>query len=334
MTSDENNAPQQGAVLAVVEHSDGKLTRASLEVIAAAQKWAEALQAPAEAVLVGAPDVELGAELSRYQLRAVLQGRHEALRSYAYDVYTQALQQLITATQPVLVLFPHSYRTRDFAPRLATRAGRALISDVIAMRVEQGKPVFTRPIFQGKFAADVAATGGAPYFVSLQIGAFQEPPRLGEQPAPVRDVAVDPEPSRIKSEAPFHEAQQTVDLAQAARIVAVGRGLKEAKYMELAQQLASVLHAELGASRPVCDSGWLPMDRQIGSSGQTVSPKLYVALGISGAIQHLVGMKSARTIIAINKDPEAPIFEVADYGVVGNLFEVVPALLEELKKPS
>jgi electron transfer flavoprotein alpha subunit len=144
-------------------------------------------------------------------------------------------------------------------------------------------------------------------------------------------VKIDPSTIRQKPEAPFQEAKQAVDLSQAERIVSVGRGIKGPEHLPLAQQLAQALHAEIAASRPICDAGWLPMERQVGSSGQTVAPKLYLALGISGAIQHLVGMKGASTIVAINKDPDAPIFEVADYGIVGDLFEIVPALLEALK---
>src|SRR6185437_9696088 len=149
--------------------------------------------------------------------------------------------------------------------------------------------------------------------------------------APIEPVAVSPAASRLQAGEVFQEAKQAVDLTQAPIIVSVGRGIKEPKNLDLVRELAQALGAELAASRPICDSGWLPMDRQIGSSGQTVAPKLYLAVGISGAIQHLVGMKGSRTIVAINKDPEAPIFEVADYGIVGNLFEVVPALVAALK---
>ena len=173
-----------------------------------------------------------------------------------------------------------------------------------------------------------------PALATFQIGAIRADSLVrGAAPAPVRSVAVSVDGGAIRQapEAPFREAKQAVDLTQAERIVAVGRGIKEAEKVALAQQLAAAIGAELGASRPICDAGWLPMDRQIGSSGQTVAPKLYLALGISGAIQHLVGMKGARTIVAINKDPEAPIFEVADYGVVGDLFEIVPAVIKELK---
>jgi electron transfer flavoprotein alpha subunit len=194
--------------------------------------------------------------------------------------------------------------------------------------------LFMRPMFQGKVNADVALEGPAPHLVTFQIGAFRaDAVKHGAASAPVRRVAaaVDPSAIRQKPEAPFREAKQAVDLSQAERIVSVGRGIKGEEHIALAKQLAEAMGAELAASRPICDAGWLPMERQVGSSGQTVAPKLYLALGISGAIQHVVGMKGAKTIVAVNKDPEAPIFEIADYGIAGDLFEVVPAMIAALK---
>jgi electron transfer flavoprotein alpha subunit len=190
-------------------------------------------------------------------------------------------------------------------------------------------------MFQGKFAADVSFTSEAPWLVTFQNGAFRgDQAESGAVPAPVETVSVEiaADAVRTKPQPPFKEAKQAVDLTQAEVIVSVGRGIKEQKNIEMVKQLAEALGGEIAASRPICDSGWLPMDRQIGSSGQTVAPKLYLALGISGAIQHIVGMKGARSVIAINKDHEAPIFEIADVAVVANLFDVVPALIEEIKK--
>ena len=188
-------------------------------------------------------------------------------------------------------------------------------------------------MFQGKLHADVRPLGPAPHLVTFQIGAYRaDAAARGAAPAPVRTIAagVDPAAIRQTPEAPFKEAKQAVDLSQAERIVSIGRGIKGQEHVQVAEKLAAALGAELAASRPICDAGWLPMERQIGSSGQTVAPKLYVALGISGAIQHLVGMKGSQVIVAINKDPDAPIFEVADFGIVGDLFEVVPALVAAL----
>ena len=205
-----------------------------------------------------------------------------------------------------------------------------ILTDVTAIKA--GAEVsFVRPMFQGKLTADVAPLGPAPHFVTFQIGAYRvDQAAKGAAPAPVRalTVTVDAAAIREKPEPPFQQARQAVDLSQAERIVSVGRGIKEEANIAIARQLAEAIGAELAASRPICDAGWLPMERQVGSSGQTVAPKLYLALGISGAIQHLVGMKGANTIVAINKDPDAPIFEIADYGIVGDLFEIVPALIQ------
>ena len=233
------------------------------------------------------------------------------------------------------MVLPHTYQTRDFAPALAASLDRALVTDCTAIKQVQGQVAFSRPMYQGKLAADVRLLGDAPWLVTMQIGAFRADQAVrGASPAPVRtlQVAIDQSSVRQSPEAPFQEAKQAVDLSQAERIVSVGRGIKGPEHLPLAQALASALGAEMAASRPICDAGWLPMERQIGSSGQTVAPKLYVAVGISGAIQHVVGMKGARTIVAVNKDADAPIFEVADYGYAGDLFEFLPALTAELQK--
>jgi electron transfer flavoprotein alpha subunit len=254
---------------------------------------------------------------------------------YTPDGFVAALKQLIAQVQPKLVLMPHTYQVRDFAPKLATALGRSLISDATGYKHDSGKLLFTRQMFQGKFTADVSFAGDPPYFATFQNGAFRgDKVEIGASAAPVETINCDLAgvAMRNKPEAPFKEAKQAVDLTQAEVIIAVGRGIKEQKNIELAKQLAEAMGGEIAASRPICDAGWLPMDRQVGSSGQTVAPKLYLALGISGAIQHVVGMKGAHTIIAVNKDSEAPIFEIADVAVVGNLFEIVPPLIEEVKK--
>jgi electron transfer flavoprotein alpha subunit len=242
---------------------------------------------------------------------------------YTADAYSAAVEELIRKENPELVVFGHTYQTRDYAPKVAARFGRVLIGDVIA-----GKPpLFVRQMFQGKFNADVRLVGEGPHFVSVQAGAWRAEGSPATEPFTPASTT-----SRQMAEPPFREAARAVDLTSADIIVAVGRGIKEKENIPVVEALAQALGAELAASRPICDAGWLPMDRQVGSSGQTVSPKVYIAVGISGAIQHLVGMKGAKTLIAINKDPDAPIFEVAHYGIVGDLFEVVPALVEEVKK--
>lgn len=316
-------------ILAIAEHRDGTLNPVSWETVAAAQSFG----GPVKVVVVGGDPGAAAAALAAADVAEVIVVAHAALEAYTPDGFVAALASVVRAETPDLVVWPHTYQTRDYAPALATRCGRALIPDCIGTKPRDDGRAFVRPMFQGKFVADVRPDGPPPHFVSVQIGAYRaDGVRRGEAPAPVRthDVELDPGSIRQRPEAPFKEAKQAVDLTQAERIVAVGRGIKGAEHVPVAQELARRLDAELAASRPICDAGWLPMDRQVGSSGQTVAPKLYLALGISGAIQHLVGMKGARTIVAINKDADAPIFEVADYGIVGDLFEIVPALIAAL----
>ena len=319
-------------ILVVAEQRENKLNRASLEVLAAAQALGRETGWPAGVVLPGYNTLALAQELAKYKVEKVYDLAAPALETYTSDAYVHALRHFVADQQPKLVLFPHTYQVRDFAPRLALALDRALISDAVGYQHKDGKLLFLRQMFQGKFVADVAFTGEAPWLATLQIGAYRaDQAEPGE--APVETVeAAQPTALRVAPHEVFQETKQAVDLSQAERIVAVGRGIKEQKHIALAEELAMVLGGEVAASRPICDSGWLPLERQIGSSGQTVAPKLYIALGISGAIQHIVGMKGAHTIVAINKDEEAPIFEIADYGIVGNLFDVVPALTEEVKK--
>jgi len=330
-------------ILVIAEQSGGKLNRTSWETIVGAQQLAGMIGGEIAVLVAGASVSAFGAELAAAQVKEVLTVENPALESYTPDGFTAALQDAIGQLSPSHVLLPHTYQTRDFAPKLAARLDRALLTDVTGIKQAgspstgsgQG-PMFTRPMFQGKLTADVVAQGPAPHFVTFQIGAYRvDQVAKGAAPAPVRalSVSVDASTIREKPEAPFQQAKQAVDLSQAERIVSVGRGIKEQSNIAIAQKLADALHAEIAASRPICDAGWLPMERQVGSSGQTVAPKLYLALGISGAIQHLVGMKGSSTVVAINKDPDAPIFEIADYGIVGDLFEIVPAIIEAVQKP-
>ena len=312
-------------ILVVAEHRDGKLNRATLETIAAAQQAG----GPVKIAVLGAGVDEVVQQVAVAAAAEVIVVDDPALEHYTADGFVLALAQVIEAEKPERVFLPHTYQARDFAPALAARIGRPLVTDCVA--VKDGG--YVRPMFQGKLQADIAVEGA--HIATFQIGAYRaDAMGTGGSPAATRKASVSIDTSKIrqKPEAPFKEAKQAVDLSQAERIVAVGRGIKGQEHVQIAQDLAKAMGAEIAASRPICDAGWLPMDRQIGSSGQTVAPKLYVALGISGAIQHLVGMKGARTIVAINKDPEAPIFEIADYGIVGDLFEVVPAMIAELNK--
>ena len=324
-------------ILVIAEQREGKLNRVSWETVAAAQALAAETGWTVEGAVFGSGIGAVAQEVAGKKLAKVYAIESPKLERYQPDAVVAALKTFIEQKQPKLVLMPHTYQVRDFAPQLATALGRTLISDSIGYRKDKdsGKLLFTRQMFQGKFAADVSFACDPPHFVTFQSGAFRgDKAEAGASAAAVETVnAVVPDSAlRNHPEEPFKEAKQAVDLTQAEIIVSVGRGIKEQKNIEIAKALADAMGGEIAASRPICDSGWLPMDRQIGSSGQTVAPKLYMAIGISGAIQHIVGMKGARTIIAINKDAEAPIFEIADYGVVGNLFDIVPALTEEVKK--
>ena len=322
-------------VLVFAEHQGGKLVRPAWEAIAAGQRLAQDLGGAVSAVLAGSGLTSLASDLAAAELQEVFSVDSPLLADYTPDGYTQALREVIKQQQPRFVVFSHTYLARDFAPKLAASFDRGLVSDCMSYRNEAGRLVFVRQVFQGKYNADVEFVGDAPYFVTFQAAAFREDSaRRGATPAAITAVPVtlSPESIRAKPGERFREAKQAVDLSQAEVIVAVGRGIKAPENLELARQLAEALGAEIGASRPICDSGWLPMDRQIGSSGQTVAPRLYISLGISGAIQHMVGMKGSHTVVAINKDKEAPIFEVATYAIVADLFEVVPPLIAEIQK--
>ncbi len=321
------------SILAILEQRGGAWHRMSWETLAAAQQLGSELGQPVSAAVAGHDVSALAQELASKQLDRVYAVEHELLKDYTPDGHAAALEQLIRAAKPHVVLFPHTYQVRDFAPKLATALERVLVSDVVAHRVEGGEPVFVRQLFQGKMNVDVRFAGDSPYFASIQSGAYRAD-KVTAGTATVEKFTPDLSAAAIRTKPLelFRESQRAVDLTAAEIIVSVGRGIKEAENIPIVQKLADVLGAELAASRPICDNGWLPMERQVGSSGQTVSPKLYLAVGISGAIQHLVGMKGSKTIVAINKDAEAPIFEVADYGIVGDLFQVVPALVEEIEK--
>ena len=322
-------------ILVVVEQREGKLNRVSWETVAAGQAISAQTGWALEAAVVGSGIATIAGEVAAKKVAKVYEVESARLQPYTPDAFAYALKEFLEKHPAKLVLMPHTYQVRDFVPQLATTLQTTAISDVIGYKYESGKLSFTRQMFQGKFVADVSFAGSGPCFVTFQNGSFRaDKVEAGAAAAPVETVHIDIPDGVVRNhpQEVFKEAKQAVDLTQAEIIVSVGRGIKEQKNIELAKQLADALGGELAASRPICDNGWLPMDRQIGSSGQTVAPKLYLALGISGAIQHIVGMKGARSIVAINKDSEAPIFEISDYAVVGNLFDIVPPLIEEVKK--
>ena len=325
-------------ILLVTEQRDGQWNKVSWETLVAAQQMAQQTQGSVVGAVVGKGVQALAEELAGYQLAEVLPVEHDLLEKYTPDGFSLALRQVIESAKPDLVLLPHTYQVRDFAPKLAASLKRGMIGDATGYRHENGRLVFVRQMFQGRTAADVVFTGEPPWIATFQAGSFRADlaAKHAGGKAPVKSVSVELKPEQIRTKPLelFREAKQAVDLTQAPILVAVGRGIKAQENIPMMENLAKLLGAELAASRPICDEGWLPMERQIGSSGQTVAPKLYLALGISGAIQHVVGMKGSRTVVAVNKDANAPIFEVADYGIVGDLFEIVPALTAALAAQS
>ena len=323
-------------ILVVTEQRQGKWNAASFETLVAARQIAASHAGTVTAVVMGRGVAGLAGEIAAKNVSEVILVEHDLLEAYTPDGYGIALKQVIEAAKPDIVLFPHTYQVRDFAPILAAKLGKGMVGDCIGFRNESGKMVFVRQMFQGKTAADVTFTAAFPWFISFQSGSFRadllEAHPSGKAPINAVKVEIAADQIRTKPLELFKEAKSAVDLTQAPLIVAIGRGIKAPENITQAEALAKAIGGELAASRPICDEGWLPMERQIGSSGQTVAPKLYLALGISGAIQHVVGMKGSRTIVAVNKDQNAPIFEIADYGVVADIFEVMPALTEELQK--
>ncbi|MDX6693103.1 MAG: electron transfer flavoprotein alpha subunit [Blastocatellia bacterium] len=317
-------------ILVFAEHRAGVFNKASFEAMAAAQALGAELGQSVTAVVLGAG--ALATELAAYDVSKVVSAENEKLAEYTPDGYADAMERVVRSLDPQFVILPHTYLVRDFAPKLSARFGKGLISDCIRARVTDGQVTFSRRIFLGKMDADIVSDGAAPVFATFQSGAYRADQATKGAGASVEAMQVEVGEVRMTPEAPFQEVKQAVDLTKADVIVAIGRGIKSKDNIALAEKLAEALGGDLAASRPICDAEWLPIDRQIGSSGQTVAPKLYIALGISGAIQHLVGMKNSGTIVAVNKDPEAPIFDIADYGIVGDLFEVLPVLTEEIKK--
>jgi electron transfer flavoprotein alpha subunit len=321
------------SILVVMEQTGGQWNRMSWETLAAGQQIAAEMNTTANVAVLGQSVDSLVADLAGKKLGKAFAVEHELLKDYTPDAYAAALRQVVAVSGASLVLFPHTYQVRDFLPKLATSLGKVAVSDVVAHRVENGQLVMVRQLFQGKVNADTRFAVEGPNFASLQAGAYRaDLLEAGSATVEKFTPTLSAGEIRTKPLDRFRESTRAVDLGAAELIVAVGRGIKEAENIALVQELATAMGAELAASRPICDAGWLPMERQVGSSGQTVAPKMYMAIGISGAIQHLVGMKGARVIVAINKDANAPIFEVADYGIVGDLFQVVPELTAAFKR--
>ena len=321
-------------ILVIVEQNDGKVSRIGWEALTAGQEIGANLGAEVHALVLGKQAAAAAQEAATVQITGVAYAENPELVFYTPDGFSAAARKFIEKKSPRYVIAGHSYQARDYLPKLATGLNRGLIGDCVGYRAEGNELIFVRQMFQGKINADYSFTGEPPYFVSFQAGAISSDKLKRGGNATVTDAGIELSgvPVRTNVLEIFEGVKGKVDLTKADIIVSVGRGIKEKDKLPIVEELAKILGAELAASRPVCDDGWLPIDRQIGSSGQTVAPKLYVAVGISGAIQHLVGMKGSRVIVAINKDERAPIFDLADYGIVGDLFEIVPALTAAIKE--
>ncbi len=322
------------SILVVLEDHCESILQASWEALAVARRLGASLNLPVVAVVLGAVTQALAHEISTRHPGRIIRIEHALLEPYTPDGYCISLQQLIQAESPAFVIFSQTYQAGEFAPALATRLGQALISDVIA--IGEG-PVFIRQLMRGRLNGVYRHSGRGPCFVSIQAGAFRsESAQNDPESADIRTFIpmLEAEQIRTKAGKPFRDVAQAIDLQSAESIVGVGRGIQQVENLPIIRDLANVIGAEIAASRPVCDNGWLPIDRQLGSSGQSVAPKLYVAIGISGAIQHIAGVKAAGCIVAINNDPAAPIFDIADYGIVGDQSQIVPALIEAIKVAS
>ncbi len=320
-------------ILVVLENKDGNIHRMSQEAITGAQQIGGKCNLSVGVLALGENAPALAEQAAKYEAAEVLSLENEHLNNYTADGYAAAVEQVIASENPTYVFFGHTYQIRDYVPRICAKLKRPFMNDVVSYSTKEGKPVFSKQAFNAKLMAELQSQGDGPVLVSFQSATFSTD-NIQNGSANVRSVSVEMDAGTIKTvpEEPFQEAAGGVDLSSADLIVAIGRGIGKEENIPMAQELAKVMGAEVASSRPVVDSGWLAPHHQIGSSGQTVAPKLYLALGISGAIQHVVGMKGSKNIVVINKDPDAPLFELADYGVVGDVLEIVPKLTEALQE--
>ena len=319
-------------ILVVLEDNNGAIHRMSLEAIVAAQKISSKLKSKITVLAMGKNADALALEASKYELNEILKINSSSLNSYSSDGYAIAIEQIILENDFRYVFFGHTYQVRDYVPKISAKLMRPFLADNIKMSISDGSIEFTKQTFNAKLLADIQTSDSGLYLVSFQSASFSSDDlKSGSSEIKKIDITIDETQIKNTYEEPFQESAGGVDLTSADIIVSVGRGIGEADNISIAKDLALALGGQLSSSRPVVDAGWLSPDHQVGSSGQSVSPKLYLALGISGAIQHVVGMKGSKNIVAINKDPEAPIFEIANYGIVGDIFEIVPKLIESLK---
>ena len=318
-------------IFVVAEHKDNKLKPITSELLVFAQRVGRDFSQPVTAVVLGAGVEALADELKTKKIDRVMVADHPDLAEYTPDSYVGVLKPILEQEKPFVVLIGHTTQGMDFAPRLAVSMRHPLIAGCVEYEKQGDRLILTRQIFNAKMNMKTAVRGGPPYFATASPGAFPADDLEAGGNAEVVKVAADSVSSRRKILERTGVQKGKADLSSASIIVSGGRGLKQKENFDLIFELADAIGGSVGASRPVVDAEWLPREYQVGSSGQTVSPKLYIAVGISGAIQHLVGMQTARCIVAINKDPEAPIFKVAHYGIVDDLFKVVPALTKIFK---
>jgi len=312
-------------ILTYAEVREGKVRRPSLEAVSTARRLADSLGATVQSVLIGSGVAPLAAEVGSYGADRVHVFDDASLSAYATETWARALAQVIAQEKPAAVLVPYTAMGKDLAPRLAARAGAGLASDVVHLEVKDGRLEARRPVYAGKALATVRWEG-EPQMATLRPNVF--PLGTADASRKVETVkgAADLGTPRARVVSVQAGGAGKIELTEAQIIVSGGRGLKGPENFHLVEELATALGAAVGASRAVVDAGWVDHQYQVGQTGKTVSPTLYVAAGISGAIQHLAGMSSSKVIVAINKDADAPIFKVADYGVVGDVFEVLPKL--------
>jgi electron transfer flavoprotein alpha subunit len=296
----------------------------SKEAIVAAQHMGGSVSA----LVIGGNSLKFAEIISKYNLSEVITVNHDLVSSYNADGYAETVSQIIQNEKPSKIIIGHTYQTRDFMPRVSAKLNIPFISDIISLDGEQ----YIKQVLNAKLNASLSTNSDC-CILSFQSAAFNEED-LSFGSCQIRSFDVDLDLSKVRSvsETPFQEEAGDVDLESAEVLVSIGRGIEKEENIPIGFELAKAIGAEVSASRPIVDAGWIDSFRQVGSSGAAVSPKLYFSLGISGAIQHVVGMKGSKFILAINKDPEAPIFEIADYAVVGDVLEIIPKLTEALKK--
>ena len=315
-------------VLAIMEHRRGELRDVTLELVTAGGELAEAAGGDLHVAIIGGDVDAYAEELNREVVDVIHKVDNGA--EFNHDVYQQAIGALMDELSPGYLLMPNSVNGLDYAPAIATERDMPLVTDVVGMEGDGESLVAKRQMYGSKVETTIEVDDG-PFAITIRAGEW--PPAEGVDEAEVRAFDFTPDEAAIGTTVTGYEevAAGDVDITEADFLIAVGRGMGEAENMELVEELAELTGATLGASRPVVDNEWLPKNRQVGQSGKSVSPPVYLAIGISGAVQHVAGMKGAETIIAINKDPNAPIFDIADYGIVGDLFDVVPELIEFLQ---